>query len=98
MSVDIPATATLLAQAAGRLVRRASDTGAVAVLDRRIADAPYGSTLLSYLPFPRECLVRQRSVAVEWLEKIRTSRDNAASAAGKASESTENMCESAEPA
>ncbi len=81
MSVDIPAAATLLAQATGRLLRRASDTGAVAVLDRRITDAPYSSVLLSHLPFPKECLVRQRSVAVEWLETIRASRDDASDSA-----------------
>ncbi|MCL4435014.1 MAG: ATP-dependent DNA helicase [Actinobacteria bacterium] len=82
MSVDIPAAATLLAQATGRLLRRASDTGAVAVLDRRITDAPYSSVLLSHLPFPKECLVRQKPVAVKWLEAIKASRDNANKHAG----------------
>ncbi len=38
--VDLPRAATLLAQGAGRLVRRASDRGVVAVLDATPGDQP----------------------------------------------------------
>jgi len=48
--VDVPRAATLLAQAAGRLVRRADDRGVVAVLDRRLATAPYRWDLVRALP------------------------------------------------
>ncbi|HUO47558.1 MAG TPA: ATP-dependent DNA helicase [Acidimicrobiales bacterium] len=48
--VDLPRAATLLAQGAGRLIRSASDTGVVAVLDRRLATAGYRRTLLDALP------------------------------------------------
>jgi Rad3-related DNA helicase len=70
MAVDIPATATLLAQAAGRLIRHKNDSGVVAVLDRRLADSKYSSVLLSSLPFPQECLVRRRSVVIGKLKEI----------------------------
>jgi ATP-dependent DNA helicase DinG len=48
--VDLPRAATLLAQGAGRLIRSATDTGVVAVLDRRLATAGYRRTLLAALP------------------------------------------------
>jgi len=48
--VDLPRAATLLAQGAGRLIRSATDTGVVAVLDRRLATAGYRRTLLDALP------------------------------------------------
>jgi ATP-dependent DNA helicase DinG len=49
-AVDLPAAAVLLAQGAGRLIRAASDTGVVAVLDRRLATASYRWTLVRSLP------------------------------------------------
>ena len=70
MVVDIPATATLLAQAAGRLIRHKDDSGVVAVLDRRLADSKYSSVLLSSLPFPAECLLRKRDAAIDRLREI----------------------------
>ncbi len=70
MVIDIPATATLLAQAAGRLIRHKADSGVVAVLDRRLADSKYSSVLLSSLPFPAECLVRKRNTAIDRLKEI----------------------------
>ena len=39
--IDLPRAATLLAQGAGRLIRRATDRGVVAVLDPRLASAGY---------------------------------------------------------
>ncbi len=70
MAVDIPATATLLAQAAGRLIRHRHDSGVVAILDRRLVDSKYSPVLLSSLPFPKECLVRRRDVVVDKLREI----------------------------
>ncbi|PIE21669.1 MAG: ATP-dependent helicase [Arachnia propionica] len=50
MSVPAAHAALLLAQGAGRLIRRASDRGAVAILDPRVVTARYGSFLLASLP------------------------------------------------
>lgn len=48
--VDIPATATLLAQGAGRLLRRVDDVGVVAVMDSRLATKHYRRPILATLP------------------------------------------------
>ena len=48
--IDLPRAAILLAQGAGRLVRTASDRGVVAVLDPRLASAPYRWELVRALP------------------------------------------------
>jgi ATP-dependent DNA helicase DinG len=48
--VWLPSAAVSLQQALGRLIRSESDSGVMAVLDRRLADAPYGRQLLSSLP------------------------------------------------
>jgi ATP-dependent DNA helicase DinG len=48
--VWLPEAAVSLQQALGRLVRSESDRGVMAVLDRRLADAAYGATLLASLP------------------------------------------------
>ena len=49
--IDVPMAATDLAQAAGRLIRTATDIGAVAVLDRRLAkNRAYRHLLLDALP------------------------------------------------
>jgi ATP-dependent DNA helicase DinG len=50
LDVDLPATALVLAQGAGRLVRGHADRGVVAVLDRRLATARYREVLLDALP------------------------------------------------
>jgi ATP-dependent DNA helicase DinG len=50
MTVAATHAALLLAQGAGRLVRRASDRGVVAVLDPRLVRARYGSYLRASLP------------------------------------------------
>ena len=50
MTVAVAHAATLLAQGAGRLVRRAEDRGVVAILDPRVATKRYGSALLQALP------------------------------------------------
>jgi ATP-dependent DNA helicase DinG len=48
--VWLPAAAVSLQQALGRLIRTEHDRGVMAVLDRRLADAPYGSFLRASLP------------------------------------------------
>lgn len=50
MTVAASHAALLLAQGAGRLVRRADDRGVVAVLDPRVVTARYGSFLAASLP------------------------------------------------
>ena len=48
--IDLPRAATMLAQAAGRLIRTTNDRGVVAVLDPRLATKPYGRELVAALP------------------------------------------------
>ncbi|MCW2841921.1 MAG: ATP-dependent helicase [Aeromicrobium sp.] len=50
MGVAAQHAALLLAQGTGRLIRRASDRGVVAILDPRIVTARYGSFLAASLP------------------------------------------------
>jgi ATP-dependent DNA helicase DinG len=47
MSIDVPIASATLAQAAGRLIRTASDHGVVAVLDPRLATKGYKSAVLA---------------------------------------------------
>lgn len=47
---DVPRAAMLLAQGAGRLVRRSDDRGVVALLDPRLVTRRYGSVLAESLP------------------------------------------------
>ncbi|WP_269751450.1 ATP-dependent DNA helicase [Mycolicibacterium mengxianglii] len=70
MAVAASHAALLLAQGAGRLLRRADDRGVVAVLDSRMATARYGGYLRSSLPpfwtttdaaAARQALVRLRT-------------------------------------
>ena len=49
-AIDLPICATSLAQAAGRLIRTATDRGVVAVLDRRLATQNYRGNLIAALP------------------------------------------------
>ncbi|HET9443019.1 MAG TPA: ATP-dependent DNA helicase, partial [Acidimicrobiales bacterium] len=63
-AVDLPAAATLLAQGAGRLIRTTTDSGVVAVFDRRLATKSYRQTLLATLPPLRRSIDRDRMVAV----------------------------------
>jgi ATP-dependent DNA helicase DinG len=56
--VDLPRAGTLLAQGAGRLIRRADDRGVVAVLDSRLATARYRGDLLARVPPMRRTLDR----------------------------------------
>jgi len=49
-TVDLPAAALVLAQGAGRLIRRRTDRGVVAVLDARLATQSYRRELLVAMP------------------------------------------------
>ncbi|MCZ7631482.1 MAG: hypothetical protein M5U19_21590 [Microthrixaceae bacterium] len=50
LEVQVPRAASLLAQGAGRLIRRAGDRGLVAVLDPRLAEKAYRRQILDELP------------------------------------------------
>ena len=72
-AVDLPHAATLLAQAAGRLIRTRTDRGVVAVLDRRLATARnYRWDLINALPPMRR--TKDRAEAEEFLRSIRDAR------------------------
>ena len=63
-TVDLPRATTLLAQGAGRLVRSATDTGVVAVLDPRLATAPsYRWEMVRALPPMRRTRDRAEALA-----------------------------------
>ena len=66
--IDIPRAATLLAQAAGRLIRSADDRGVVAVLDPRLNSARYRWDIVKALPPFRR--TRHRSEAEAFLRSI----------------------------
>ena len=69
-TVDLPRAATLLAQGAGRLIRRSTDRGAVAVLDQRLATArAYRWEIVSSLPPFRR--TSDRDEALSFLKRLR---------------------------
>jgi ATP-dependent DNA helicase DinG len=70
--VDLPRAATLLAQAAGRLIRSSTDRGVVAVLDRRLATSKaYRWDLVRSLPPMRR--TRDPEEARRFLRELATS-------------------------
>jgi ATP-dependent DNA helicase DinG len=71
-AIDVPRAATLLAQGAGRLIRTASDRGAVAVLDPRLATAAYGPKIVATLPRMRR--TRDRAEIEAFLRGLREAR------------------------
>ena len=67
--IDLPRTATMLAQGAGRLIRSASDRGVLAVFDPRLATAKrYRWTLVEALPPMRR--TKDRAEAESLLQAI----------------------------
>lgn len=68
MSVAASHAALLLAQGAGRLIRRSSDRGVVAVLDPRLVTARYGSFLRASMP--PMWTTENREVAVQALRRL----------------------------
>jgi ATP-dependent DNA helicase DinG len=63
MSVAATHAALLLAQGVGRLIRRSSDRGVVAVLDSRLATATYRWDLVRSLPPMRRTRHREEAEA-----------------------------------
>ena len=61
--VDLPRAAMLLAQGAGRLIRRETDRGVVAVLDRRLVSKRYGLHIIRTLPGFRRTTDRRRALS-----------------------------------
>ena len=68
--IDVPRAATLLAQGAGRLIRTATDRGAVAILDPRLATARYGPKIVATLPKMRR--TKDRAEVEAYLRALRT--------------------------
>jgi ATP-dependent DNA helicase DinG len=63
-SYQLPQAALLLRQGFGRLIRRRTDHGMVALLDRRISTRGYGAMLLATLPPCRRVDDRQEALAL----------------------------------
>lgn len=72
MAVAASHAALLLAQGAGRLIRRASDRGVVAMLDPRLVKARYGSFLRATMP--DFWMTADREVAVQALKRLQAAR------------------------
>jgi ATP-dependent DNA helicase DinG len=68
--IDVPRAAMMLAQAAGRLIRTATDRGVVAVLDRRLGTARYRWDIVNALPPMRR--TRDRAEVERFLSEITT--------------------------
>jgi ATP-dependent DNA helicase DinG len=68
-TIDVPRAATLLAQGTGRLIRTATDRGAVAILDPRLATARYGPKIVAALPPMRR--TRDRAEVERFLRQLR---------------------------
>ena len=66
--IDVPRAAMMLAQAAGRLIRTATDRGVVAVLDRRLGTASYRWDIVNALPPMRR--TRDRAEVERFLAEI----------------------------
>ena len=67
-TIDLPRASTLLAQAAGRLIRTSTDRGVVAVFDKRLNTAGYRWKIVNALPPMRR--TRQRGDAETFLREI----------------------------
>lgn len=66
--IDLPRTATMLAQGAGRLIRTSTDRGVVAVLDPRLGTARYRWDLVNALPPMKR--TRHRHEVIEFLRSL----------------------------
>ena len=67
--VDLPRAAMLLAQGVGRLIRTSTDRGVVAVLDTRLAESSYRSSLFRKLPPMKR--TRDRTQVHAFLKELR---------------------------
>jgi ATP-dependent DNA helicase DinG len=68
--VDLPRAAMLLAQGVGRLIRTNTDRGVVAVLDTRLAESSYRSSLFRKLPAMKR--TRDRDQVLAFLQELRS--------------------------
>jgi ATP-dependent DNA helicase DinG len=73
-SVTMPRAGLLLAQAAGRLIRSGEDKGVVSVLDSRLANAGYGSSLRKSMP--PMWFTTDRAKAISALVRLRGESDD----------------------
>jgi ATP-dependent DNA helicase DinG len=67
--VDLPRATMLLAQGVGRLIRNNTDRGVVAVLDTRLAQSSYRSTMFRKLPPMKR--TRDRTQVLDFLRELR---------------------------
>jgi len=72
--VTMPRAGLLLAQAAGRLIRSGEDKGVVSVLDSRLANAGYGSSLRKSMP--PMWFTTDRAKAISALVRLRGESDD----------------------
>ena len=73
-SVTLPRAGLLLAQASGRLIRSGQDKGVVSVLDSRLANSGYGSSLRKSMP--PMWFTTDAATAVNALERLRRDSDS----------------------
>ncbi|WP_203566963.1 ATP-dependent DNA helicase [Aestuariimicrobium ganziense] len=73
MAVAASHAALLLAQGSGRLIRRSTDRGVVAILDPRLVKARYGSFLRASMP--NYWMTADRETAVQALKRLQEARD-----------------------
>lgn len=76
-SISLPRAALLLAQGVGRLIRSTEDRGVVAVLDSRLANSGYGSTLRKSLP--NLWWTTDKAAALSALERLNETASNTSS-------------------
>ncbi len=72
-SVTLPRAGLLLAQAAGRLIRSGEDKGVVSVLDSRLANSGYASSLRKSMP--PMWFTSDKAKALSALERLRSDSD-----------------------
>jgi len=72
-SVTLPRAGLLLAQASGRLIRSGQDKGVVSVLDSRLANSGYGSSLRKSMP--PMWFTTDATIAINALERLRRESD-----------------------
>lgn len=73
-SVTLPRAGLLLAQASGRLIRSGQDKGVVSVLDSRLANSGYGSSLRKSMP--PMWFTTDATIAISALERLRCESDS----------------------
>jgi ATP-dependent DNA helicase DinG len=73
-SVTLPRAGLLLAQASGRLIRSGQDKGVVSVLDSRLANSGYGSSLRKSMP--PMWFTTDATIAISALERLRSESDS----------------------